>query len=503
MPQNLPQHPSLEFLKKRAKKLLRDFELGQSGAVERFRALAMPEKAGDRPQLSDAQLVIAREYGYTSWPKLKEHVDQLMEQELAPVIALVKRAIQEDDAAALQRLVELHPALKARINDRIGAFGSPLMNHARSRAMLDALIAAGADINTKSDWWAGSFGLLHTLKPELAAYAIERGATVDAHAAARLGMLERLKQLVSADPAVVHAPGGDGQTPLHFAPTIEIAGYLLDQGAQIDALDVDHQSTPAQYMLDSRHDVAGFLVQRGCKTDILMASALGDAALVRKHLEADPSCIHMRVSSEYFPMVGEGRAGGTIYQWNLGWYVSAHQVSRKFGHEDIFQWLMDRSPAEVRLLTACWLGDERAARSLLAHNRNLAASMTAAGRQQLAHAARNNDTTAVRLMLLAGLPVDSTSQHRATALHWASWHGNTKMVHAILEHHPPLEHADNDFQGTALSWAIHGSENGWHRDKGDYPATAEALLRAGAKPPTEANGSAAVRAVLQRYGVPG
>lgn len=503
MPQNLPQHPSLEHLKKQAKALLRDFELGKPQALERFRAFAMQENPSVHPQLSDAQLVVAREYGFTSWPKLKEHVDQLAEQELAPVIAMVKRAFQQDDAAALQQLIELHPALKARINDRIGAFGAPLVNNVRSRAMLDVLLAGGADINTKSDWWAGSFGLLHTLEPELAAYAIERGATVDTHAAARLGMLEKLKELVSADPAVVHAPGGDGQTPLHFASTMEIAEYLLDQGAQIDALDVDHLSTPAQHMLDSRHDIARYLVLRGCKTDILMASALGDAALVRKHLDAEPSCIHMRVSSEYFPMVGDGRAGGTIYQWNLGWYVSAHQVARRFGHENIFQLLMDRSPAEVKLLTACWLGDEPAVRSLLAQNRDLAAAMTAAGRSQLAHAARNDNTTAVRLMLLAGLPVDSTSQHRATALHWASWHGNVEAVKAILEDHPPLEHAENDFKGTPLNWAIHGSENSWHPGKGDYAATVEVLLRAGAKPPTEANGSPAVRAVLHRHGVPG
>jgi hypothetical protein len=30
-----------------------------------------------------------------------------------------------------------------------------------------------------------------------------------------------------------------------------------------------------------------------------------------------------RVTDEYFPMVGDGRAGGTIYQWVFGWYPSA------------------------------------------------------------------------------------------------------------------------------------------------------------------------------------
>ena len=54
--------------------------------------------------------------------------------------------------------------------------------------MLDVLTDAGADLNAKSQWWAGGFGLLHQCSPELAAYAIERGAAVDVHAAAAWGL---------------------------------------------------------------------------------------------------------------------------------------------------------------------------------------------------------------------------------------------------------------------------------------------------------------------------
>jgi very-short-patch-repair endonuclease len=48
-------------------------------------------------------------------------------------------------------------------------------------------------------------------------FLVERGAVIDAHAAARLGMISKLTELVAADQNVVHAKGGDGQTPLHFA----------------------------------------------------------------------------------------------------------------------------------------------------------------------------------------------------------------------------------------------------------------------------------------------
>jgi ankyrin repeat protein len=410
----------------------------------------------------------------------------------------IKEAFRKDDATRVRELLECYSDIKARINEPLAPFDAPAIVCVRSREMLDVLLAAGADINAKSQWWAGGFGILHSASPELAAHAIARGATVDVHAAARLGMMERLNELVSADPQLVHAPGGDGQTPLHFASTVEIARYLLDHGAAIDARDVDHESTPAQYMVRDRQDLARYLISRGCKTDLLMASALGDLDLVRRHLEADPDSIRLRVSDEYFPMIG-GKNGGTIYQWTLGWYVSAHQVAKDFGHEHIFRFLMERSPDEIKLITACWLGDEATMTSLprLA-GPNLVALLRDPERRQLAHAARNNNLTAVRLMAAIGLPVEACSQHGATPLHWAAFHGNAEMVELILRHNPPLEATDTDFNATPLGWAIYGSEHGWHRETGNYTATVEALLRAGAKPPQEAAGSAEVRQVLLR-----
>src|SRR5436190_5325822 len=224
-------------------------------------------------------------------------------------IELLKKAFQENDAPLFRKLLDRFPGFKARINEPIGPFDSPAITNVRSREMLDVLLEAGADINGKSRWWAGGFGLLHGAEPDLAAYAIQRGAIVDVHAAARLGMIGKLCELISADPALVHARGGDGQTPLHFASTVEIAKFLLDHGADVDARDVDHESTPAQYMVRDRQEIARYLVRRGCSTDILMAAVLGDAELVRRHLDTDRGCIRMRVSDEYFPMINS-KSGG-------------------------------------------------------------------------------------------------------------------------------------------------------------------------------------------------
>jgi ankyrin repeat protein len=322
---------------------------------------------------------------------------------------------------------------------------------------------------------------------------------VDVHAAARLGLLDRLRELVEADPELVHARGGDGQTPLHFAATVEIAEYLLDHGAEIDTPDLDHESTPAQWMLDDRLVVARYLVARGCRTDLLMAAALGELDLARRHLDASPDCIRLRVSEQFFPMVNP-KSGGTIYQWKLGWYVSPHQVARKFGHEDVFRLLQERSPSDVRLIDACWTGDEASARAIRHEHPHVVDHLDEAGRRLVAHAARNNETDVVRLMLECGWPVDARGQHQATPLHWAAFHGNEEMVRTILRLDPPLEVTDADFHGTPLGWAIHGSQHGWHSSSGNHAATVEALLKSGAKVSGVAGGTEPVREVLRRHG---
>ncbi|QEH38402.1 Ankyrin repeats (3 copies) [Aquisphaera giovannonii] len=410
------------------------------------------------------------------------------------------RAFEADDADRVRELLQGHPGLRARIDDPDGPFDSPAVVRARSRAMLDALLDAGADLNAKSRWWAGGFGILHGASPDVARYAVERGALVDAHAAARLGMTEKLAELVAANPEVVHERGPDGMTPLHLAADVETAAFLLDRGARIDARDVDHESTPAQYMLDNRQDVARYLVSRGCATDLLMAAALGDGGLARKHLDADPGCIRMRVSDEFFPKA-DPRSGGTIYQWTLGFFLSPHRVARKFGRGDVLELLESRTPPPLKLIEACWAGDEAKARALLAAEPGLVKGLPESDLREVADAARNNDAAAVRLMLECGFPATARGQHGATPLHWAAFHGNAEMARIVLRSRPDLEATDSDFKGTPLGWASHGSENGWHSRTGDYAGTVEALLAAGAKPPAKLQGSPAVREILRRHGV--
>ncbi len=419
-------------------------------------------------------------------PSERSSVDQLME------------SIRADDADGARLLLDRDTQLKTRINGPIGSFDSPALNSARSRAMIDVLLAAGADINAKSQWWAGGFGFLHTCDLELAEYAIGCGAVVDVHAAARLGRLDRLRELIEADPEAVRARGGDGQTPLHFARTVEIAAYLLDQGADIDALDIDHESNPAQWMLGDRVGVASYLVDRGCTTDILLAAAVGNLECVRKHLDADPECIRVRADEEFFPMVNP-KAGGKIYRWTLGYRASVYQAAAKGGHAGMMRLLMERSPLEAKLIAACWLHDGASVAALKAQHPDIAENLSEADRAEIAQAAHDNDIQTVLLMLQAGLSAATRGPYGGTPLHWAAWHGNLPLIQALLRANPRLDDAENDFDATPIGWATHGSEHGWHRRTGNYPAVVEALLEAGAKPPATVSGNDAVKEVLRRH----
>ena len=72
-PSCLPARPSLEQLQKQAKELLKQHRVGEKSALDRFLAIDN-RPAGPPSSLADAQFVLAREYGFESWAKLKQQV---------------------------------------------------------------------------------------------------------------------------------------------------------------------------------------------------------------------------------------------------------------------------------------------------------------------------------------------------------------------------------------------------------------------------------------------
>ncbi len=225
--------------------------------------------------------------------------------------------MQAGDFATVHKLAGADPALVNATNQE--CFGATPLIHAvnaDNRAMIDLLLELGADIDGRSDWWAGGFGVLDSATDETAAYLLGRGATLTPHAAARLGRLDELRVMLGAQPSLVNARGGDGQLPLHFARTTAIADLLLERGAIIDATDIDHASTAAEWLSDSRPEVAAHLVARGARADVFLAARIGDVALLDRLLKQEPGGVRARVSRERFPVPPP--AAGHIYLYTIG-----------------------------------------------------------------------------------------------------------------------------------------------------------------------------------------
>src|SRR5580698_7350245 len=88
----------------------------------------------------------------------ENRINCMLQEDTNHVLRLAQEAFRIDDAAAVRRLLDKYPALKARIHEPIGDFDSQAITRVRSREMLDVLLDAGADIDARSQWWAGGFG---------------------------------------------------------------------------------------------------------------------------------------------------------------------------------------------------------------------------------------------------------------------------------------------------------------------------------------------------------
>jgi hypothetical protein len=263
----LPDKPSLVQLRKQAKEVLKLYRAGNEAAVaevERFERSPDPANFA----LADAQRVLARAYGFSSWAALKNHVEGVNFERL---IAAVKAS----DVAAVRRIAKARPDL---INHHDGSRGS-VLHLAVMRGdeeMTRVLMQLGAD--ARVGIWP------HRDATTAYAIAVDREygeilATIEreeGHRRARLSQegsttgtaVDALRQaiaggrsseaiaLMEADTGIIGACDTSGVSPLHLAARkldSTVVGWLLGRGALVDARDVEGH-TP----LDSAANAAGW-----------------------------------------------------------------------------------------------------------------------------------------------------------------------------------------------------------------------------------------------------
>ena len=105
----LPSHSSFESIRKQAKKLARQVAANNPDAVARVHAQLL---APILPlALRDAQLVLAREYGFGGWQDLRAAMLRQEGKGLEWAAAEAERAIHDNSVERLTQLVQEYPAL--------------------------------------------------------------------------------------------------------------------------------------------------------------------------------------------------------------------------------------------------------------------------------------------------------------------------------------------------------------------------------------------------------
>lgn len=88
----------------------------------------------------------------------------------------------------------------------------------------------------------------------------------DIHEAAKSGNLEKVKQLVTHQPGVIHALDDDSDTPLHLAAAyghLEVTQYLIGKGSRVNAIDIWGSNPVFDASANGHLDVVKFLIEKG------------------------------------------------------------------------------------------------------------------------------------------------------------------------------------------------------------------------------------------------
>ena len=421
-----------------------------------------------------------------------------------PDEANFRRAVERHNVVYLRALLEQSANAAALIDQPIFAFNSPALvylsaDDERVLPLIDVLLQFGADPNRRSEWWAGGFHVLHAARGRVAERLLESGALADACGAANLDRLDLLAALIDEDPLRVHERGGDGKTPLHFARSKAVIDFLLERGADVNARDIDHRATPAQWMLDSRRELAHYLVERGAAVDIFLAAALGLTGVVTTLLARDPGLLQLRT--------GQGEYGEQppssyhIYTWTIGQNLSPIQVAAQFEQRAALAAMLALAAPKERFLSACALGERDEARALLSQHPQLMQELTEEEHRQLADAGWAAHAKAVGLMLELGFDPTIFGHFGGTVLHGAAWEGSVECTEAALRYdnvRALLEEPDPNYGGTPLNWCAHGSVN-CGNPRADHAGVARLLLEAGAQPDPDDAASPEVRAVIAQF----
>ncbi len=482
--ERLPENPSLENLRKQARGLLKAARAGDAGALERLREFhPQGEAAVVRLALAGAQLVVARSYGFASWPKLRRHMDSVASFGFDPT-APVEPGPESD---AFVRL-----------------------------ACLDY----------------GHWAPAHAAKARGLLAADPRLSRSDIFAAAAAGDVESVRGMLDADPGLARRAGGPfGWAPLLYAcysrldgagpgySTLETARLLLERGADANAGFLWRGNIPPFTALTGafgegeggagepphphRDELARLLLEAG-------ADPNDEQTLYNRHFREDDG--HLKLLFEYglgkdrggpwFERFGDRLASPAKLLVEELWSAArrnfpervrllvehgadvnapgrrdgrtAWETAVLVGNAGIAEYLVRHGARPLELppadafQAACMAGRREEALALLGEHPGLREELGHHGRVRLVHrAVEAGRLEGVRLLAELGFELSDTTEHdraginlAVTPLHNAAWMGNLGMVRLLVELGADRSARDATYGATPQGWAEHNGQQG-------------------------------------------
>jgi len=515
----IPAHPSLEQYKKQAKDLVRDCSLKVPGALARvgrhhprLHKFTDAEFHGEQVTRTDAQLVIAREHGFESWPKFSKHIEMInvirsvaslsdpvaafLEVACVPrhtghgsgtlehaemILARYPQVAASDiytaavlaDATAVAGFLARDPKTATAKGDPHGwdaltylCFSRYLrIDKTRSEAFVQTarvLLDAGASANT------GWFEMIDhpTPRPTLES-AIYGAAGIAQHAELTRLLLER-----GADP-------NDEETPYHVPEGYDntVMKVLLESGKL--------NETSLTWMLLRKtdwHDEKGLLLVLEHGGDPNNMTRFGGNAL-HHALRRDNGLIMIKMLLDHGadPAIRNTRDGR-----------SATSIAARRGRGDVLALFKERGIAVElegvdRLIAACALSDRDGVKVIAVQEPRLVQELLAEGGTLLAEFAGNDNVGGIHCLLELGVSVGSLYREGdayfdiakdSTALHVAAWRAWPSAVKALIELRAPVNAHDGKGR-TALVLAVKACVDSYWKNR-RTPESVDDLLKAGA-----------------------
>ena len=473
---SLPNDPSLEYLRKQAKRLRNAVRAGDAGAraeVEAYHPRA--DEALARFSLTHAQFVIARSYGFVTWTALKQHL-----LEIEPFIWTPPAP---DPASRTDVFVRLACLTYA---------GWHRSNPEKALRML-----------------TGDPGLAHA----------------SLYTAAAVGDTASVRAIVDRDPALVDVKGG----PLHWEPllyacysrvpandpersTLEVARLLLSRGADPNAgflFSGSYAFTALTGAFGRGEDWPNQPPHPECEALARLLLEAGadpnDAqALYNRHFQADDD--HLRILFGYG--LGRDRGGPWLKRLaaensspeqmlveQLRWAVihnfservkllvehrvdvnarslrsgrTPYEEALRAGNQEVAACLLEHGATKVALGPldtfglACIEGRRDEARARLAEDPALLERLGHEGRVDLLHRALEaKQHDGIALIVELGVDVNGmvpgTGLDRS-ALHNAAGWGSLDTVRLLLDLGADPNLRDPTYHATPIGWALHGQQ---------------------------------------------